>query len=135
MGDSGPVISTSLSTSVSSVFTVSCRECVPVSPSSGLLDNQETLDEYNAILHSYCLIVVSSLKKKRKDLFNENARHFEAVFRCTAVGLGSTVGFGDRLHFVGLITLQEQFFFSLRLFKEFNCTIRPSLQCPRGHFF
>ena len=86
MGHSGAVLSTSLSTSVSSVFTVPCRECVPVSPSSGLLDNRETLDEDNAILHSYCLIVVCSLKK--------------------------IVGFGDKLHFVGLITLQEQFFFS-----------------------
>ena len=48
------------------MFTVSWRACVPVSPSSGLLDKQETLDEDNAIFHSYCLIVVCSLKKKEK---------------------------------------------------------------------
>ena len=69
---------------------------------------------FTATLHSYC-----HTSQLLSDLFNENARHFEAVFRCTAVGLGSFVGLGDRLHFVGLITLQEQLFFSLRMFVIF----------------
>ena len=59
------------------------------------------------------LLFVGLLKKP--DLFNENARHIEAVFRCTAVGLGSIVGLGDKLNFVGVITLQEQFVFSLHV--------------------
>ena len=67
MGDPGAVLSTASSTSVSSMFRVSCRECVPVSPPSGLLDKQETLDDDNAIFHSYCLIAVCSLKKKEKE--------------------------------------------------------------------
>ena len=56
-------------------------------------------------------VLFVSLLKKKTALFNENARHFEALIRCTAVDHCSIVGLGDRLDFVGLITLQEQFVF------------------------